>query len=129
MDKHGKAVLLIGFGAPTVSGDVRPFLNGVLKERPVSPRRYEEVVRQYEHLGGFSPYNEQTLQLVASITEQLKQESIDVPVYVGMRNWKPFLQDVLQQMVRDGVTTIAGIVLSVFRSAVSWDRYLDSVEQ
>src|SRR6266478_2830878 len=56
---HG--VLIIGFGGPTSSAEIRPFLDRVLKGRPVPPERYEEVVRHYERLGGRSPYNEITM--------------------------------------------------------------------
>ncbi|HNG45834.1 MAG TPA: ferrochelatase, partial [Elusimicrobiota bacterium] len=45
-------VLLVGFGGPTRAEDIRPFLSNVLRGRPVPPHRVDEVVKQYERIGG-----------------------------------------------------------------------------
>ena len=46
------AVLMIGFGGPTRADEVRPFLDNVLRGRPIPRERYEEVVHHYDLLGG-----------------------------------------------------------------------------
>src|SRR5260370_17996527 len=86
---HG--VLIIGFGGPTSSAEIRPFLNRVLKGRPVPPERYEEVVRHYERLGGRSPYNEITMRQAGALREVLHRQGAPVPVAVGFRNTPPYL--------------------------------------
>src|SRR5277367_5019936 len=55
------AVLLIGFGGPTCREEIRPFLDNILRGRPVPTERYEEVVHHYEMMGGRSPYNQHTM--------------------------------------------------------------------
>src|SRR4051812_30483035 len=86
-------VLLIGFGGPTRPEEIRPFLANVLRGRPVPPERLEDAVHHYEAVGGKSPFNELTFCQARALRELLKREGPDLPVYVGMRNWHPFLPD------------------------------------
>ena len=120
-------VLIIGFGGPTSSAEVRPFLDRVLKGRPVPPERYEEVVRHYERLGGRSPYNEITIRQAAALRESLHRQGVAVPVAVGFRNTPPYLDDALAELTRRGVTRALGFILAVYRCEASWDRYQSDV--
>lgn len=117
-----KALFLIGFGGPENAAEIRPFLDSVLRGRPVTDERYEEVVRQYETVGGKSPYNA----LTASLAGRLGASGL--PVYVGLRHAAPSLQDALQRMAAEGITAAAGVILASFRSEPSWDRYVKAVE-
>src|SRR5258706_15027291 len=121
------SVLLLAFGGPTRLEEVRPFLDNVLRGKPVPQERYEEVVRHYEEVGGASPLNRLTLEQAAALQEQLKIEGIALPVYVGMRHWSPFIADTLLQMTRDRRRRAAAIVLATHRSPPSWDAYVDAV--
>ena len=49
--------------------------------------------------------------------------AIDVPVYLGMRNWHPLLPDVLQTMAKDGVRRAIGFVCAAHRSYSSCTQY------
>ncbi len=55
------AVLMVGFGGPTRPEEIRPFLENVVRGRPIPASRLEEVAHHYEAIGGRSPYNELTL--------------------------------------------------------------------
>jgi ferrochelatase len=57
----------------------------------------------------------------------LHDRGIDVPVYCGMRNWDPLLQDVIGRMNADGRTRTLGVILASHRSEVSWQRYMGDV--
>jgi ferrochelatase len=48
-------------------------------------------------------------------------------VFVGMRNWHPFLGDTLAQMGARGHRRVLGVILSALRCEASWDRYRDDV--
>jgi ferrochelatase len=109
--------------------EVRPFLDNVLRGRPVPQERYEEVVRQYEAVGGASPYNRLTFDLAEKLKARLSKDGRDLPVYVGMRNTGPTLAEALAKMAADGVTEAAGVVLSSFRSEPSWERYVKAVDE
>ena len=65
------AVLLIGFGGPTRREEIRPFLDNILRGRPIPPQRYEEVVHHYEAMGGRSPYNDHTMRQADALRARL----------------------------------------------------------
>lgn len=123
------AVLLIAFGGPTRPEEVQPFLDKLLEGRPVPPARVEQVVRHYHRIGGKSPMNERTLRQAQALSEELRRQGRDDPIYVGMRNWTPFLSEAMQRMVDEGRRDVLGIVLAPHRSEASWERYLEAVEQ
>lgn len=120
------AVLLVGFGGPLSPEDIRPFLANVLRGRPVPPHRVEEVVRQYELIGGRSPYNALVEELAAQLTAHFQKSDRPMPVYIGMRNWTPTLEDTLRRAKTEGVTDFTCFVLGAYRSLPSWNYYLRS---
>lgn len=123
------AVLLLAFGGPVRPPDVRPFLDNVLRGKPVPRERYEEVVKHYEEVGGASPLNRLTFAQADGLRALLGREGPDLPVYVGMRHWEPFIAGALAAMAREGRRRAVGIVLAAHRSAPSWDAYLDTVSE
>src|SRR6266851_5523445 len=124
---HG--VLIIGFGGPTSSAEIRPFLDRVLKGRPVPPERYEEVVRHYERLGGRSPYNEITMRQAGALRELMQRQGAAVPVAVGFRNSPPYIDEALGELARRGVRRALGFILAAYRCEASWERYQGDVEE
>jgi protoporphyrin/coproporphyrin ferrochelatase len=116
-------VLLVGFGGPTASAEIRPFLDRVLKGRPVPPERYEKVVHHYEAMGGRSPYNELTMRQAEALRASLQRRRIDVPVAVGMRNAPPFIDEALRDLAGRGVRRALAFILAAYRCEASWDRY------
>ena len=121
------AVLLIAFGGPEKREDVRPFLANVLKGRPVPPQRLEEVMHHYELFGGRSPLNDITFRQARALHALLAREELRLPVYVGMRNWYPYLPDTLTHMVDDGIRHAVGFILSAQQSEAGWERYQENV--
>src|SRR5260221_11048767 len=105
------AVLLIAFGGPNAMDDVRPFLANVVRGRPWPPERVGGVVRHYERIGGCSPLNAITVRQADALRALLAREGPPLPVYVGMRNWHPYLRDTLAAMQRDGVRRAVGVIL------------------
>ena len=104
------AVIVIAFGGPEGLGEVRPFLANVLRGRRVAPERVEEVAKHYEHFGGVSPLAAITRRQVEGLRTRLAARGLDVPVYLGMRNWHPLLPDTLKAMAQDGVSRAIGFV-------------------
>src|SRR5262245_989967 len=108
--------------------DVRPFLANVLRGRPVPPERIEEVVKHYERIGGRSPLTELTMRQADGLRVLLQREGPRLPLYVGMRNWDPYLRDTLAAMQRDGVRRAVGVILAAQQSDAGWGRYQRDVE-
>jgi ferrochelatase len=126
-DAQYGAVILLGFGGPGSSAEIRPFLDRVTAGRPIPPERYEEVVHHYEAIGGRSPFNEITARQAAALGERLAREGVKIPVVLGMRNTPPWLEDALRGLGQRGVRRALGFVLAAHRCEASWDRYLRNV--
>src|SRR5271168_4928295 len=123
------AVLMIGFGGPTGAGEVRPFLDNVLRGRPIPRERHEEVVHHYDLLGGRSPYNELTLRQAEALRAELAKKNASVPVAVGMRNWKPYVADAMRTLTDSGARRVLGFIMAAHRSEASFERYQGTVNE
>ena len=121
------SVLLIAFGGPEKIQDVRPFLEIVSAGRRIPPERLEEVARHYELIGGRSPLNELTMRQAEGLRRALQRDGVPTPVYVGMRNWHPFLHETLAGMRDSGRRRTLGVILSSFQTEASWERYVADV--
>src|SRR5579863_3165270 len=89
----GPAVLLLAHGSPDSVDEVPDFLLRVTGGRPLPPNVVEEVKHRYGLIGR-SPLTELTLKQGKLVAEELR-----LPVYVGMRNWKPFIADAVAAMI------------------------------
>jgi protoporphyrin/coproporphyrin ferrochelatase len=121
------AVLVIAFGGPQGPADVRPFLANVLRGRRVAPERVEEVAHHYDRFGGVSPLTTLTMRQVDLLRERLHGHGLPLPVYLGMRNWHPYLHDTMAQMSRDGVRRAVGFIAAAQRSYSSCTQYRENV--
>jgi ferrochelatase len=111
------AVLLIAHGSPERVEDIPEFLQNISRGRPMP----EAVVREVQHrysLIGSSPLTRITRQQADAVAREL-----NLPVYVGMRNWRPFIADTLQQMATDGITSVVAICLAPHNSRTSVGLY------
>lgn len=121
------AVLLVAFGGPQGPGDVRPFLQNVLRGRRVSPERIDEVAHHYERFGGVSPLTELTMRQARALESTLRARGMPLPVHVGMRNWHPYLADTLTLMSRAGVRRAIGLLAAAQRSYSGCTQYRENV--
>jgi protoporphyrin/coproporphyrin ferrochelatase len=121
------AILIVSFGGPEGPDDVIPFLENVLRGRNVQRERLLAVVEHYEHFGGVSPINAQNRALIKALQDELEQHGHKLPVYLGNRNWRPFLADTLRQMRDDGVRRALGFFTSAFSSYSGCRQYLENI--
>jgi len=85
----------------------------------------EAVVREVQHrysLIGSSPLTKITRQLADAVASLL-----GLPVYVGMRNWHPFIADALRQMASDNVGYALAICLAPHNSRTSVGLYKEAL--
>jgi ferrochelatase len=111
------AVLLIAHGSPERVEDIPEFLQNISRGRPMA----ESVVREVQHrysLIGSSPLTRITRQQAESVAREL-----GMPVYVGMRNWHPFIADTLKQMSSDNVEQAVVVCLAPHNSRTSVGAY------
>jgi ferrochelatase len=121
------AVLLLAHGSPENPGQVPEFLSYVTGGRPLPPPVVEEIRHRYS-LIGFSPLPCWTLLQADQLSQSLK-----MPVFVGMRNWKPFIADAVKAISTEHHAHVIAICLApqnsrtsvgLYRTAVSGERNL-----
>jgi ferrochelatase len=121
------AVILVGFGGPQSLDDIRPFLANVLRGRRIPQERLDDVVHHYEMFDGVSPLTAITMRQADGLRRRLADTG--VPVYVGMRNWHPFLEDTFIEMAEAGVRRALALPLAAHHSYSSCGQYKANVTQ
>jgi len=122
-----QAVLLLAHGTPETIEEIPEYLRNVVSGRPLPAHVIEEIKHRYSLIGR-SPLTEITLAQGRLVEADLVADGIDVQVYVGMRNWKPYIADVVRKMRADGVTEAAVICLAPQNSRTSVGLYKRAVQ-
>ena len=115
------AVLLLAHGTPDSVEEVPEFLLKVTGGRPLPPNVVEEIKHRYSLIGR-SPLSEYTKKQAAMLSGEL-----NLPVYVGMRNWKPLIADTVRAMAAEGVQRATAICLAPHDSRTSVGLYRRAV--
>jgi ferrochelatase len=116
-DSRKNAVLLLAHGSPDSVEEVPDFLLRVTGGRPLPQPVVDEVKHRYGLIGR-SPLTELTLKQAELLAREL-----GMPVYVGMRNWKPFIADAVRALVSDGIEHAVAICLAPQNSRTSVGLY------
>ena len=124
-----EAILLLSFGGPESEKDVIPFLKNVTSGKTVPLERIREVQAQYDLFGGASPINQQNRDLINALAKELNHHKLELPIYFGNRNWKPFLQDTVNQIVKDGHRRVLTFVTSAFGSYSGCRQYQEDIDK
>jgi ferrochelatase len=111
-------VLLLAHGAPDRIEDIPEFLLNVRGGRPLPEPVVKEIANRYSLIGGGSPL----LRLTTLQAEALRK-LIAHPVYVGMRNWKPFIAEAVRRLRDDGVERVVAVCLALQNSRTSIGLY------
>jgi protoporphyrin/coproporphyrin ferrochelatase len=124
------AVLLLAHGTPDVLGEMAEYLSKVTGGRALPQEVVEELQHRYAEIGlRETPGTEAPPLTKWTMTQGylLEQALCGEKVYVGMRNWHPYIADVVAQMRRDGVTRIKAICLAPQNSRTSVGLYRRAV--
>jgi ferrochelatase len=124
------AVLLLAHGTPDVLGEMAEYLARVTGGRALSPEVVEELQHRYSLIGlGEAPGPEAppltrwTFTQAHLLQHALAASGTPLPVYTGMRNWHPYIADVVRQIRTDGVTRVIAICLAPQNSRTSIGLY------
>ena len=125
MSDTSKAILLLAHGTPNVLGEMAEYLDKVTGGRPMPTAVVEELQHRYAEIGLANeplpegpPLTRWTLRQA-----QLLAEKTGRKVYVGMRNWHPYIADTVAQMKADGVTHAQVLCLAPQNSRTSTGLY------
>jgi ferrochelatase len=128
MDKH-PAVLLMAYGSPNSLDEVGEYLRQVRGGRMPTHGEVERLRDRYRQIGGQTPLLKITLAQAKALEEKHLFERIDSRVYVGMKHWHPFIEDVVEKIVSDGASSIIGLALAPHYSKLSIGGYADAVNR
>jgi len=117
------AVLLMAHGTPASLDEMPEYLRLVRGGRPPSAELIEEMRHNYAAIGGRSPLTDLTMAQAEALRARLGG---GVPVAVGMRNWRPFIKDALDELARAGATRVVGIPMAPQFSTLSVQKYVDA---
>jgi ferrochelatase len=115
------AVLLLAHGTPDTLDEIPEYLRNVTSGRALPQAAIDEITHRYSLIGK-SPLTEITL-----AQARLLAQHTAVPVYVGMRNWEPYIATTVQQMIDDGISSAAVICLAPQNSRTSVGLYRRAV--
>jgi protoporphyrin/coproporphyrin ferrochelatase len=99
------------------------YLRLVRGGRPPSDELVAEMRHNYQAIGGRSPLTEITMAQGDALRSRLGP---DVPVAIGMRNWRPFLKDAIHGLAATGVTRVVGVPMAPQFSTLSVQKYVDA---
>jgi ferrochelatase len=122
-----QAVLLLAHGTPETVEQIPEYLRNVVSGRPLPPHVIEEIQNRYSLIGR-SPLTEITLEQARLVEAELENTGQPVRVYVGMRNWRPYIPDGVRQMHADGVEEAAVICMAPQNSRTSVGLYRRAVQ-
>jgi ferrochelatase len=117
------AVVLMAYGSPSRPEDIRPYLEDIREGRRVSDEAVEELTERYRRIGGRSPLDEVTERQRAAL-----ERETGIPVYLGMKHWRPRIAEAADRAIEDGATRILGLVLAPHYSRLSIAGYRERLE-
>jgi protoporphyrin/coproporphyrin ferrochelatase len=118
------AVLLLAYGGPDSLEDIPAYLLDIRGGRHTPQSLIDEISERYHLIGGGSPL----LAITRSAADKL-QAHVGLPVYVGMRHWRPFIKDVVGQMADDGIDHIIAICMAPHYSSLSIAKYREKLDE
>ena len=125
-----EAILLLAHGTPDVLGEMDAYLKLVTGGRGVPPHVVHELQERYAEIGLRDEPTPEGPHLTrwTLLQARLLEQRLGQPVYVGMRNWKPFIADVVAQMKADGIRKLRAICLAPQNSRTSVGLYRRALE-
>jgi ferrochelatase len=118
-------VLMMAHGTPERLEQMEEYLSRIRGGRRPSPELLEEMTGNYRAIGGRSPLTDLTLAQGSALEGALGEP---YRVFVGMRNWHPFIADVVPEILDAGAKSIVGLTMAPQYSELSVAKYLSALE-
>ena len=116
-------------GAPESTDDIPEYLKQIRGGKESTPETIQIIRDRYEQIGGSSPLREITAELADRLEKFLNQEGPQFKVYVGMRNWTPYIRDEVKRMKDDGVEKVIALCLAPQFSTWSTKLYFNAFKE
>jgi len=124
MPQNGRAgVLLLAHGAPERLEDVESYLSYVRGGGRAPLRSWKKCAALPGHRRLLS-----TAPLDSRAGPALER-ALGIPVFFGMRNWRPFIRETMDRVRESGVERLAAIALAPQYSELSVGLYISRTEE
>jgi protoporphyrin/coproporphyrin ferrochelatase len=144
-------IVLLNLGGPLSGEDIEEFLFNLFMDpyiieiplrglprrmlaRFIARRRAKKTAYYYDIMGGKSPQYELTMKQANALESKL-QESIDAKVYVGMRYFKPYIEEAYRAILNDNIQNVILLPLyphysrtTTLSSFEEWNRVTEHPE-
>jgi protoporphyrin/coproporphyrin ferrochelatase len=117
-------VLVMAYGGPASLDEIPGYLADIRHGRPTPRAVVDEITENYRAIGGASPLLDVSRRQTDALAVELGD---DFRCYLGMRHWSPWIEDVVGEMVSDGIERAVSLVLAPHFSALSVARYQQKV--
>jgi len=130
MTEERIGVLLMAYGSPDSLDDVEAYYAHILGGRKPVPGQVEGLKERYRRIGGRSPLLEITKQQAQALEERLNSDphAGRFRVYVGMKHWRPFIEEALAKVVRDRIRRVVALALAPHYSRLSIGEYIQAAQ-
>jgi protoporphyrin/coproporphyrin ferrochelatase len=118
------AVLLMAYGSPDRLEDIPAYFADIRGGRPASAEAVAELTGRYRRIGGRSPLNE-----ITEAQRSALEQELGMPVYVGMKHWRPTIAEAVSAALADGAERLIGLVLAPHYSHISIGGYLERLDR
>jgi ferrochelatase len=142
-------VVLLNLGGPLSKDDIEEFLFNLFMDpyiieiplrgfprrmlaRFIAKKRAAKTAHYYDVMGGKSPQFDLTV-LQADALEKRLQESINAKVYIGMRYFKPYIEETYRSLLNDNIENVVLLPLyphysrtTTLSSFEEWNRVTEN---
>ncbi|MDO4588169.1 MAG: ferrochelatase [Planctomycetia bacterium] len=130
--ENKEALLIVSYGGPEEIKDVEPFLNRLLFGKKVPEIRRQTALQKYYNRHGHSPIQQECRDLIhalSSLIQKKNDSTLPFVIYWGNLYAPPLLNETIQQMSHDGISSFVLFLTSSFDSPQSCQRYLQAVQK
>ncbi|KIL40304.1 ferrochelatase [Gordoniibacillus kamchatkensis] len=125
-------VLVMSYGTPESLDQIEAYYTHIRHGRPPTEEQLSDLKARYEAIvGGFFPLRRNTDKQVEALQETLNRDYPDVRYvcYQGLKHAQPFIEDGVEQMVKDGIREAVGVVLAPHFSTMSVGTYTKRAQE
>lgn len=122
-------VLVMSYGTPESMEGIEAYYTHIRRGNKPSEEQLKELTDRYEAIvGGVFPLRENTDRQVQTLEDTLNKDeraqNVEFVCYQGLKHAAPFIEDGVEQMVKDGIKQAIGIVLAPHYSTMSIGSYV-----
>jgi protoporphyrin/coproporphyrin ferrochelatase len=124
-------VLVMSYGTPESMEDIEAYYTHIRRGHAPTPEQLSELKQRYEAIvGGVFPLRVNTNRQVEGLQAVLDRMKPGLyRCYQGLKHARPYIEDGVEQMAKDGITEAVGIVLAPHYSVMSVGTYIKRAQE